>query len=268
MRFFINGQLIGEPKVSVLDEGLLYGYGVYETLRVYCGVVFRQVEHVRRLRQSAEKIGIDAPSSKEIGDAIFETVKANGLRNAALRVVLTAGSQSDWGAAEPSLLVLAKLLSPVKPCFKAICVNFHRDVASAKTLNCLTSVLARRQAQAVGVDEALFTTGCNILEGTASNVFSLSGGLLTTPKDGVLAGVTRNAVIAIAKDLGLSVYEGPLSYDALLKSDVSFVTGTLKEIVPLCELDGKTLRQGPVVAKIQSAFSELVRQEVGERSGV
>ena len=262
MRSFLNGHLVDAPCISVLDEGLLYGYGVYETLRVYSGVPFRQGEHVRRLRASAEKIEMAVPSEKKLNDAIGKTVDENGLSEAALRVVLTAGAKSDWGNAEPSLLVLAKALSPVKASFKAITVPFHRDVAQAKSLNCLTAVMARKRAAQAGCDEAVFRIGRSVLEGTTSNVFSLQGDVLTTPKDGVLEGVTRNAVIGISKELGLSVYEGPLMYDSLLKADESFITGTLKEIVPLSELDGKPLKQGPFVGKLQTAFSELVHREI------
>ncbi len=266
MRSFLNGEMVDAPTISALDEGLLYGYGVYETLRVYSGVPFRLQEHVRRLRASAQKVDMRVPSDKKITDAIHATVSRNALKDAALRVVLTAGAQSDWGNAEPSLLVLAKPVSPVKAAFKAVSVPFHRDVAQAKTLNCLTAVMARKRAVQAGADEALFRIGRSVLEGTTSNVFSLSGNVLTTPKDGVLEGVTRNAVISIAQESGLSVYEGPLMYDPFLQSDEAFVTGTLKQIVPLRELDGKPLKAGPVVSRIQSAFSELVHREIqGQR---
>jgi len=159
MRSFLNGEMVDAPTISALDEGLLYGYGVYETLRVYSGVPFRLQEHVRRLRASAQKVDMRVPSDKKITDAIHATVSRNALKDAALRVVLTAGAQSDWGNAEPSLLVLAKPVSPVKAAFKAVSVPFHRDVAQAKTLNCLTAVMARKRAVQAGADEALFRIG-------------------------------------------------------------------------------------------------------------
>ncbi len=263
MRSYLNGEMVEAPQISALDEGLLYGYGVYETLRVYSGVPFRQGEHVHRLRASAEKIEMRVPSEKKLHDAILQTLQANDLSDAALRVVLTAGSESDWGDAEPSLLVLAKALGSVKASFKAITVPFHRDVAQAKTLNCLTAVLARKRAAQAGCDEAIFRIGRSVLEGTTCNIFALHGDVLTTPKDGVLEGVTRNVVLELAASLGLKTIQGALTYDRLLQADDAFVTGTLKQIVPLSELDGKPLTQGPMVKKIQTAFSELVRREVG-----
>ncbi len=262
MRFFLNGQMVDSPRISALDEGLLYGYGVYETLRVYGGVAFRQSEHVRRLVQSAKKIQLAAPLDEKVIDAISQTIHANKLKDAALRIILTAGAKSDWGNAEPSLLVMAKPLGSFSSSFKAITVPYHRDVAQAKTLNCLTSVMARKRAAQAGADEAIFRIGRSILEGTTCNVFSLQGDVLCTPKDGVLEGVTRNVVLELAPSIGLKTIQGPLSYDTFLQSDEAFITGTLKEIIPLCELDGKTLKTGPVAGKIQAAFSELVKGEI------
>ncbi|MBI2445661.1 aminotransferase class IV [Candidatus Micrarchaeota archaeon] len=262
MRAFLNGQSVDAPSISALDEGLLYGYGVYETLRVYSGVAFRQDEHVRRLRQSAEKIELPVPSEQVVHDAIRRTIESNTLKDAALRVVLTAGARSDWGRAEPSLLVLARPFTAVPTSFKAISVPFHRDVAQAKTLNCLTSVMARKRAQAAGCDEAIFRIGRSVLEGTTCNVFAVLGAELLTPKDGVLQGVTRNAVLSLASDVGLEASEGPLTYDRLLHADEVFLTGTLKQIVPLVELDGKKLKVGPKTAHFNAAYSELVQREI------
>jgi len=262
MRAFANGQLADSPLISAFDEGLLYGYGVYETLRAYSGVCFRQAEHVRRLRQSAEKIQMPVPSEEKINDAIDRNIRGNGLKDAALRVVLTAGGSSDWGKAEPSLLVLARGLTQVPSTFRAISVPFHRDVAQAKTLNCLTSVMARKHAQAAGCDEAVFRIGRSVLEGTTCNVFAVFGNQLLTPKDGVLEGVTRNAVLSLATDVGLVPSERPLTYDRLLQADEVFLTGTLKQIVPLVELDGKKIKTGKKTAEIQAAYAELVRREI------
>lgn len=262
MRAFLNGQMVDAPAISALDEALLYGYGVYETLRVYSGTAFRQDEHVARLRQSAEKIEMHVPSAKKVKDAIALTIQQNALQDAALRVVLTAGGKSDWGNAEPSLLVLARSLPVVPDTFKAISVPFHRDVAQVKSLNCLTSVMARKRAHAAGCDEALFRIGRSVLEGTTCNVFAVFGRELLTPKDGVLQGVTRNAVLSLASDVQLVASEGPLTYDRLLQSDEVFLTGTLKQIVPLVELDGKPLKKGPKSAELKAAFSELVTREI------
>ncbi|MBI5226195.1 aminotransferase class IV [Candidatus Micrarchaeota archaeon] len=270
MRFFLNGRTVDSPQISALDEGLLYGYGVYDTLRVYSGVAFRQEEHVCRLVQSAEKIRVTAPSGAKIHAAILKTIRANNINDAALRIILTAGAKSDWGDATPSLLVMAKPLGLFKSSFKAISVPFHRDVAQAKTLNCLTSVLARKRAAEAGADEAIFRIGRSVLEGTTCNVFSLRGDVLSTPKDGVLEGVTRNVVLELAPSLGLKTIQCPLNYDTLLQSDEAFITSTLKEIIPMHELDGKTLKTGPVTAKFQTAFSDLVKREIanGKNQGI
>ncbi len=265
MLSFLNGQMVDAPAISALDEGLLYGYGVYETLRVYSGTVFRQGEHVSRLRQSAEKIGIPVPSASPVNDAIAQTIAANGLKDAALRVILTAGGSSDWGHAEPSLLILARPLSAVPSTFKAISVPFHRDVAQVKSLNCLTSVMARKRAHAAGCDEAIFRNGRSVLEGTTCNVFAVFGRELLTPKDGVLEGVTRNVVLSLASDVGLVPAEGPLTYARLLQADEAFITSTIKEVVPLVELDGKKIKTGRKTAELQDAYDALVQREIRER---
>src|SRR3989338_5525836 len=128
MLTFLNGKLVKRPEISVFDEGLLYGYGVYETLRAYSGVAFRLEEHAARLEASALEIGLDFPGKSEVKQAVQETIEANKLSDAALRVVLTSGGSSTWGKSESHLIVMAKKPDPVKPAFRAVSVRFHRDV--------------------------------------------------------------------------------------------------------------------------------------------
>lgn len=259
---YVNGRMEKSPKISVFDEGLLYGWGVYETLRAYSGVAFRLDEHAARLEASALQIGLDFPGKSEVASAVRKTIEANTLTDAALRAVLTAGGNSTWGKADPSLIVMAKKLDPVKPAFRAVSVRFHRDVANAKTLNCLTSVLARRHALAHGVDEAIFTFDGNALEGTSSNLFALYGNELITPKKKVLGGITRSVVMQNAKEAGLKVKEEELPLEKLYRCDEAFFTSTLKQVVPLVEVDGKPIRAGPVTGKLKAGFQKRVQDEI------
>lgn len=265
MRTYLNGAMVKNAQTSVFDEGLLYGYGVYETLRVYQGIAFKQDEHVRRLQTSAREIQLEAPSDVVLRDAIDKTIHANHISNAALRVVLTGGSQSDWGVVQPSLIILAKPLSRIPEEFSAVTVSYRRDVAHAKTLNCLTSVLARKQAQKAGGDEALFTRKENVLEGTTSNVFAVHGNTLTTPNDGVLPGITRQAVIDLAVEHGLDVRLQPLPKEKLYAADEAFLTSTLKQIVPLTKIDGKPVPPGKITPTLQRAFQEYIQNEISRQ---
>ncbi len=262
MRCFLDGHLTEDPMVSAFDEGLLYGYGVYETLRVYSGVPFRSGEHIRRLQKSAELVGLPVPSASSLSDAVAKTISANRLKEGALRVVLTAGSKSWWGQASPSLLVLAKSLPKQPPSFKAITVPFHRDVAKAKTLNCLTSILARQEASLKGADEALFTLEGNVLEGTTANIFAVKGNEIITPKEGVLDGITRGIVVEIAKGKGFHVKERRLPVDELYGSDEIFLTGSVKQVIPVREVDRRKVPLGKVVPLVSEGFDDYVRNEI------
>ncbi|MBI4361113.1 aminotransferase class IV [Candidatus Micrarchaeota archaeon] len=265
MLVFVSGQMVQDAHINVFDEGLLYGYGVYETLRVYQGTAFKMDEHIERLQQSAREIQLPAPEKKDLQNAIQKTIQANRLSQAALRVVLTAGSQSDWGTATPSLIVMAKPLGQIPKTFSAVTVPFHRDVAKAKTLNCLTSVLARKQAKKAGCDEAIFTQKGNVLEGTTSNLFCIHGNTITTPKDGVLEGITRHAVIELAKQNGFDVRQESLSKEQLFGADEAFLTSTLKQVVSLTKVDGKKIRAGKTTQTLQHAFQEFVQNEISRQ---
>ncbi|MDP2718111.1 MAG: aminotransferase class IV [Candidatus Micrarchaeota archaeon] len=262
MRVYLNGGLVDSAQVSVFDEGLLYGYGVYETLRVYRGVAFRRTEHVRRLCESARQIGMACPDEKALFSAIQKTIAGNHLSDAALRIILTAGAQSEWGNAPQSLIVMAKAAGTPQTEFSAINVPYHRNVAQAKTLNCLTAVVARNAAKKAGANEALYTKDANVLEGTTCNVFAVVGRELLTPNEGVLSGITAGIVMKLAKKQGLSVRQEALPLDRLLSADEAFITSTLKQIVPLTKVDGKNIPTGPVTRKLQSAFLEYVEHEI------
>ncbi len=265
MRVFLNGQLLDSAAVSVFDEGLLYGYGVYETLRVHQGVAFRQTEHILRLCESAKQTGMACPDETELADAMRATISGNGLKEAALRVVLTAGGKSDWGDVPQSLIVMAKPLSEQKAALSAITVPYHRNVAQAKTLNCLTAVVARKAAAEKRADEALFTKNGNVLEGTTCNVFAVFGQTLVTPKEGVLSGITRGIVMALAEKHGLLVEERTLPLDTLLSANEAFITSTLRQIVPLTAVDGKNIPRGPLTTQLQHAFAEFVLHEISSQ---
>ncbi|HLD76467.1 MAG TPA: aminotransferase class IV [Candidatus Norongarragalinales archaeon] len=262
MLAYLNGSMESDAKISIYDEGLLYGLGVYETLRVYERVAFRVKEHLLRLKESAEEIGLQCPPTSIVEKAIRQTIEHNGLDQAALRVVLTAGSTSDWGQSSQSLIVMAKRLEAMPKTFKAVTVPFHRDVAKAKTLNCLTAVMARRHALAHQADEALFTFDGNVLEGTTSNLFIVRDNALCTPRKNVLEGITRNAVLDLAKSQGIRVCEEPISIENLYQVDEAFLTSTLKEVVPLSEVDGKHIPEGPMAQQLHASFSKRVRDEI------
>ncbi|MBI5035846.1 aminotransferase class IV [Candidatus Micrarchaeota archaeon] len=263
-KIFLNEKLFDEDdaKISVLDSALLYGYGAYETLRAYDGVVFRLDEHIERIIDSLKALEINTPySKKQVKEAVYSTLEGNDLKEAAMRVTITAGGKNNWGSTSPSLVVLARPAPAKAESMTALTVPFHRDLAVAKSLNCMTSMIAQKQAAEKGFDEAFFTNCGMVLEGTTSNVFCVKDREIFSPKNDVLHGITRKVVIGLAKKMGLAVKEGKLRIKSLYLADEVFITGTLKEIVPIVKVDEMAFKTGEITGKLQEEYAEEVVQE-------
>jgi len=264
MLIYMNGKLVPkeEATVSVFDHGLLYGDGIFEGIRVYDGNIFRLREHIERLYESAKTIGLEIPESyAEVENATVETVKANGMRDAYIRLVFTRGI-GDLGI-DPS--------SCPKPTFFIICstIQLYPDefyetgipliTASTrripmecldpriKSLNYLNNILAKIEAKKAGVPEAvMLNLSGRVAECTADNIFIMRNGKLKTPRltEGALPGVTRHAALELAAETGLRVKETVLGLHDLYNAEECFLTGTGAEIVPVVSIDGRQIGSG------------------------
>jgi branched-chain amino acid aminotransferase len=278
---YLNGKLIPrtKAKVSVLDYGFLFGFGLYETIRAYNGKPFRLDSHLARLRYSADKLRILVKTA-EIRQAVKDTVKANGFADTRIRITVSIGEGTITpnlaSCVEPTIAVLVTEYHPPAPekyrnGFKVIISSIRRNsrspVTYMKSANTMEAMLARQEARNKDKDEALFLNEKGFLtEASGSNVFLVKDGILITPRfeAGILPGVTRVVVFEVANQLGIRVREKNVRLEELLQADEAFITNSLIEIVPVTEVGGKIIgkgKPGPVTKRLAKAYKELVANE-------
>lgn len=273
---YIDGQFLPkrEAKVSVYDHGLLYGDGVFEGIRVYNGRVFKLDEHIKRLYESAKSVELSVPMSKEdMKKTILETIRRNGLKDAYVRVVVTRGV-GDLGldprkCPKPSIIIIAdRIVVWTEKSLKAITASTRRNAVTAlnsmiKSLNYLNNILAKLEANRAGVSEAIMLNQQGfVCEGTGDNIFIAKDGVLVTPPPSanILVGITRGVVMELAAKEGLKVEERNITIHELYNADEAFLTGTAAEVVPLVELDGRSIgngEPGPITMKLIEKFNEI-----------
>lgn len=276
---WMNNRLVPAAKatLSTSDRGVLYGDGVFETLRAYDGRVFALERHLERLAAGAAALRLPLPISlEEIGAAVYETLTANELDNASVRVTLTRGPGAGIALPEaptPTLFIAARGLKADlsgRPCTARLVSfrrNEHSPLVRLKSLNYLECLLAREEARAAGADEGLFrNTRGDLAEGAASNLFLVRGGVLMTPDEasGILPGITRQVVLELAQRLGIPLRVSPVSLLAMRAAHEAFLTNTLIEIAPLVAVDGRPVgsgQPGPVTGQLAAAYRELVAGE-------
>ena len=283
-----------EATTHVMTHALHYGSSVFEGIRVYdcqgvpCG--FRMREHVRRLFDSARIYRMEIPYTvDELYDACCEVVTRNGLASAYLRPVAFRGYGSIGVAPHTPLPIDvaiaaiewgAYLGEEAREQGARVCVSSWQRVApntipaGAKAGgNYLSSQLISMEAHRLGYDEGIGLAADGTLsEGAGENLFVVKDGLLITPPQSaaILAGITRDTVLKLAKDMGLAVREMPLSREVLYLADELFFTGTAAEVTPIASVDDIPIgsgRRGPVTERIQSTFFGLFSGETEDRHG-
>ena len=277
-----NGSLIpwDEATTHVSSHALHYGSGVFEGMRCYetadGPAIFRLDEHLDRLYQSAAVHGIEIPYRREdLSDAICELIERNDFKSCYVRPLCYFGSSSLGLHPAKCPVEVVILVWPWAPYLGAEglergvrvtvspWVKFHSEMMPTTAKACgqyINSILAVRDAVSRGFDEALLLdTQGYVAEGSGENLFVVRNGDLFTndERHSILLGITRDAVIQIARDLDYTVNIGPISLDDLLEADEAFFTGTAAEVTPIREVDGTLIhdgRRGPVTQKIQSVF--------------
>lgn len=267
-------------RVSVFDRGFLYGDSVFETLRTYERSPFALDEHMARLAESARRVYIDLPwSETELAREVQAACAESPYEECYVRLMVTRGIASlglDPGEAIFPSRVL--LLLPLKPLgsevyekgasvvtFQATRPTDATPAAGAKIGNYLTAVLASRKAREAHALEALISDHQgHVLEGATSNVFFCEAGRLVTPDlgAGILDGITRRHVLRIARELGVSVLEEVPTRARLLAADEIFISSSIRELVPIVEVDGHRVgagTPGPLWRRLSGAFREHCR---------
>jgi len=276
---FLNGRFVerGEAAAPALDRGLLYGYGLFETMRSYNGRVFRLDAHYRRLCEGAAVLDLSPTFTlDDLRAAIDALLERNGLADAYLRLTVTAGPAPDDGGASPSVLLVARPLSGYPSALyrrgmAAVTSATRRNEASplsrVKSLNYLDNLLAREEARRRGADEAiLLNTRGFVAEGSASNVFLAQGERLLTPgiDSGALPGITRATVIELAQEAGIACLEGEVEAAMLDDAREAFLTGSVMGVMPLTRLDGRAVGgggPGPTTRAISRLYDQAVARE-------
>jgi branched-chain amino acid aminotransferase len=267
-----------QATISVYDRGFLYGDSVFETVRTYGGKPFALDEHMQRLERSAAALALALPlPAAKIGDEAAQAIAAAANAESSARVMITRGS-GPLGldpalASGPRRVILVEPLSPppeqhYKNGIRVRCVQTVRAsdaTHSAKLANYLASVLALRDAKAAGADEALVVSrGGLVVEGTTSNVFAVIGGRLLTPpvELGILDGITRGIVIEVARADRIEVELRALTPGELAGAQEAFITSTIREILPIREVDGHVVGTGMPGAMTRRLHA-LFRARVG-----
>jgi len=279
--FYLNGKLVpaGKAKISVLDYGFLYGYGLYETIRAYEGRCFRLDAHIARMLYSAERLSIPLTAGV-LRQAVLGTVKANSFGQTRIRISVSIGEGSITpnlaSCKEPTIAVLVTEYPPPTPekyrnGFKVIISNIRRNsrspVTYMKSANTMENMLSRQSARKMDADEALYLNEKGYLtEASGSNLFLVKNNILVTPRyeTGILPGVTRVVIFELAQKLGIPVKEKNVRLDELYTADEAFITNSLIEIVPVTEVSGKTIgvgKPGPMTKRLASAYRRLVKKE-------
>ena len=282
LKVWIDGKLVDkdDAKISVYDHGLLYGDGVFEGIRVYAGRVFRPEAHINRLYDSAKSIRLQIPlSQKDFLAAIEQTVKANNFTDCYIRAVVTRGvgflGIDPNKCKNPSIFIIADSIQvyPKELYEKGMAVitsSIIRNHPAAlspriKSLNYLNNILARIEANDAGVAEAIMLNHMgNVAECTADNIFIVKGGRVITPTivDGILEGVTRQAILDLCVKLSIPHAEQSFQKHDLFVADECFVTGTGAEVAPVTKIDGRVIgdgTRGPITRRLIEAFHKYGR---------
>ena len=265
-------------KISVYDHGLLYGDGIFEGIRVYNGIVFKLKEHIDRLYQSAHTLLLQIPLTKEeMIEKVVRTARINGLLNAYVRLIATRGI-GDLGldprkCSKPTIIIIVdqiKLHEGAEKGIKAIISWVRRDSVDAtthevKSLNYLNSILAKIEANKAGVEEAIcLDRNGFVSEGVAENIFIVKEGKIITPpsSSGALPGITQKEVMKLTKKLGYEVQERNITPNELFNAEEVFFTGTAAEIIPVIEINGRSISQGkpgPIAQRLIEEFKKLTQ---------
>ncbi len=291
-KVWMDGELIPweEARVPILTHTLHYGLGVFEGIRCYrCAdgrsAVFRLRDHIERLQRSARILEIEIPYTlEELEQAVLATLRGNKLLEGYIRPLVFLGDGSmgllpsdnpvhvaivvwPWGAylGEENLErgVRAKISSYMRP---------HPNSSMTKSKTCgdyVNSILAKREVTRLGYDEAvMLDSNGSVAEASGENIFIARRGILKTPPLGsVLEGITRDAVMTIARDKGIDVVEQSFTRDEFYVADEAFLTGTAAEVTPIRELDDRSIgagTRGPITRTIQTSFFDAVHARTGK----
>ncbi len=253
----------GAPVLAADDEGFTRGRAAFETMRVYDGRPFRLRQHLARLEASAERIGLDRPDAEEVARLAALALERAELSDAVLRLYWTPGSPGGEHRAIALVSTIPEWIEAARERGqRLISLAQQRRSASwllpaTKSTSYAVSMAAEAEAKKRGVDDAVFVdTDGIVLEGPVTNIWWREGDSLVTPslEVGILAGETRAALLELAAAEGLTVEQGVYPLTRLLAADEAFTSSSVREIMPLVEIDGHPFEIGPAAPAMQSSL--------------
>jgi branched-chain amino acid aminotransferase len=269
--FYIDGAFVPaeEAVIPATDLAVLRGYGVFDLLRTYNGKPFMLNAHLTRLFRSAQRLGLPLPWSRQtLNDLVLETLARNDISDANVRIVVTGGSSTDFVTPQgkPRLLILVSPV-PVYPDWwykkgvKVITSASVRSIPDAKSIDYIPATIALRKARQQGAVEVIYMDDQGrVLEGTTSNLFMFADGVLITPGEGILSGVTRKVVLDVARSL-FTIEMRDIRLEQLLEAGEVFITGTSKGIVPVVQVDDTLIGKGvpgPLTGRLREKFNQFI----------
>jgi len=287
---YLNGSLVAREKahISISDHGFLYGYGAFQSMRAYNGKLFLLDQHIKRLHDALRVIGLEQKvSGMDFAKIFRDTLAANELKSARARLTVTNGVNEamPWvdSSGPPTVIATAHPYTPMpeeryNAGYKVGIASLRRmkqsPLSAIKSIDYLLSTVARMEAVAKGLDETiLLNEEGYIAEGGGGNIFFVREGKLITPalNSGIIPGVTREAVIRLAENLGISVSEGPVGIGAIKKCDEIFMTNAMIEVMPVTTVSDEsghtvTIREGKpgkITQQLIQAYRERVERETG-----
>lgn len=276
-KIYLDGEIVPEnqAKVSVFDHGFLYGDGIFEGIRAYNGRVFMLEEHIKRLFQSAKTIMLNIPLNKEeMAEAVLETIRANDLKDAYIRVVVSRG-KGDLGldprkCPESTVVIIASEIQLYpeelyETGLKLVTVPTRRNGPEMvnpqiKSLNYLNNIMARIEANMQNAPEAIILNSAGyVAECTGDNIFIIADEKIYTPPKyaGILKGTKRKIVLEIAAEMGLEVKEELFTRHDIFNADECFLSGTAAEVIPVVEVDSRIIGTGDVGPKTKALIAKF-----------
>lgn len=282
MKACLNGKFVEETaaRISALDNGFLYGDGIYETMRTYGGKVLEHDLHLERLAKSAKFVGIRLPYSLELlKRQCLRLAKVNRLSESRMRITLSRGTNGfDFlTCRKPTLLISCEKLvvdrKDVEKGVSAVTMRLTRVLPEVKTLGLTHMMVAYRGAakqKAKKVYEVLLVDEKGFVrEGASTNIFMVKKGVIRTPGRNILKGLTRDRVIHLARKLGLKIRLQDFKTKAFASADEIFLTNRPREIIPVVSLNGKNVgrgKPGPVTKRLMVEYQAYIKRSLSYSS--
>lgn len=271
-----NGEIVKEQdlEISKEDRGYQFGDGIYEVIRVYEGDLFTATEHIDRFYESAEKIRITVPYTKDVfHKMLYDLVEMNNIDNGQVYVQITRGAAERNHQfpvdVEPVVVGYTKSVErPVAFMEQGVKATLIEDVrwlrCDIKSLNLLGNVMAKQQAYEEGYFEAVLHRGDTVTEGSSSNMYGIKDGVVYThpATNLILNGITRRVILEICEEFGIKVVEEPFTKQQALEMDEFFMSSTTTEVMPVVEISGHTIGNGTpgeMTRKLQQAFEARIK---------